>query len=175
MDLRFMLRLAVSTGCLLAFAPASSVSAEPTKAKEAKCKPNGYWTLKLKSISGTCDNKSVENAQLSLLITPNRAQQKHENDNAQYGYTDHNIVQEKEITKSILLKGACIVSMDIWPNQVEPYEEEYDMTLVEMSGRVSGVGTLYIRAGFDNLECVQQFSVTGTRSTQVAKAKKPTG
>ena len=141
-------------------------------AKPTPCKPHGYWVLQLHLLTGTCKNQKSE--ELKFLFNPTRAEQKREadknNPDSQTTEPSFDIVESKAITKSIMADGMCMLVLDVWPNDVEPWEENYRMTLLEKGEIVNGVGIAIFHNAFGtdaDISCLQQFTVSGKWSQQV--------
>lgn len=141
--------------------------------KPKPCNPRGYWVLKLQWLTGNCKPKPNDPllANVKLLINPNATELAREKQKGEE--SDFDIINGKDVSDAYLVDGTCMVSVSSWPNTVEPWEENYKMTLLEKSGAVSGVGTLRVNKYSENsdIACIQQFTVTGKRSSQAPSSK----
>jgi len=150
--------------------------AQPRDISDSKpkpCNPNGYWVLKLQWLTGTCKPKPIDAhlANVKLLVKPDATQRAREKQKGEE--SDFDIINDSDVSDAYLVDGTCMVSVSSWPNSVEPWQENYKLSLLEKGGTVTGIGTLRVNKYSENsdIACVLQFTVSGRRTNQPPASK----
>ena len=150
--------------------------AQPRDISDSKpkpCNPNGYWVLKLQWLAGTCKPKPIDAhlANVKLLVKPDATQRAREKQKGEE--SDFDIINDSDVSDSYLVDGTCMVTVSSWPNSVEPWQDNYKLSLLEKGGTVTGIGTLRVNKYSENsdIACVLQFTVSGRRTNQPLASK----